>query len=679
MSSLNDSVSSLPGVGGKRAAGLARLGLYKIEDFLTFFPRGYEDRTRFSTIFSAVDGDSVCVKATVAAPPATAKLRGNLTLTKLRVFDDTGVMNITYFNNPYVKNRLIQGREYIFFGRIEARSNVKAMLNPAFDLPGAQEASGRILPVYRLTQGVTQKMISSGVAAALKLADGRWQELLPPDILRRNELCGQEEAYHGIHFPADFTQAERARRRLIFEELFVFCCAGQRLKNISRGTPGASIELCPPDEFLAGLPFEATGAQRRSIDEIFRDMAGGSRMNRLLQGDVGSGKTMVAAAAAWLAAKSGKQSAVMAPTELLAAQHHRVLSRMLAPFGITCELLTSSLGAAEKRWVKQRVASGECHVLCGTHAVIQSDVVFSAPGLFVVDEQHRFGVRQRATLSEKGEEAHLLVMSATPIPRTLTLIIYGELDVSLLDELPPGRQKILTYSVGEDKRGRMLGFIEKQVRQGGQAYVVCPLIEAGESERESAVEYAMKLERELPGLRIGLVHGKLRPGEKSSVMAAFSAHELDVLVSTTVIEVGVDVPNASLMVIEEADIFGLSQLHQLRGRVGRGERQSFCILMRKDPSQAARARLKALCDTDDGFVIAEEDLRLRGPGDFFGNRQHGLPEFRIADLNGDTRVIRTAHDEAESLCSADRELNMWPELKKRVDEIIARARQSGLN
>jgi len=683
MSPLSAPVTTLPGLGPKRAAQLAKLGLFQVRDFLTHFPRAYEDRTREVSVFLAVDGDKVCVRATVAGAPVTSQLRKGLSVTKCRVFDETGMLNITFFNNPYVKSRLMAGEEYVFFGQIEARGGQKSMLNPLFEAASALErrATGRIVPVYPLTAGISQKLVSDGVAHALAAAEGRWEELLPPSVVEAHGLCEQGFAYEKIHFPDTHEQAEGARRRLIFEELFVYGCASRRLKQQDSSVPGLPLEGRQFEPFWASLPFAPTGAQVKAVADIATDMTSGVRMNRLLQGDVGSGKTLVAAAGAWLAAKGGAQSAIMAPTELLASQHFDTFRELLEPHGIRVALLTSSTRAAEKRAIKAALAAGEIDVLCGTHALIQGDVAFARAGLMVVDEQHRFGVRQRAALREKAPNAHLLVMSATPIPRTLTLIIYGDLQVSILDELPPGRQPVQTFADGEARRTRILRFLEKQVLDGGQVYIVCPLIEdeSGRSEKTAATEYAENLRRQLPSLRIGLMHGKLKTSEKDSVMAAFVAGELDVLVSTTVVEVGVNVPNATLMLVENADLFGLSQLHQLRGRVGRGTRQSYCILMSRDPGETAQQRLQTLCGTQDGFKIAEEDLRLRGPGDFFGDKQHGLPEFKIAGQAGDTAFILEAMEAAAKLCRESPDLAEWPALAARVAAILSKSAQEGLN
>lgn len=678
---LSGGLASLRGVGKIHQAQLAKLGLVTLEDLIGFFPRDYEDRREAKPIFQLIDGETTCIRATVAVASSGGRLPGGRPMVRTRVFDTTGMLNITFFNNPYVKNKLIPGKEYDFCGRVEARGGYKSMVNPEFEPAGGNKISGRILPVYRRTEGVSRNLLMQLTRQALDAARGHYLEPLPPALVEKYRLPPPEWAYEHVHYPETPEDIHQARRRLIFEELLSFCCALQFLRAGEAGETGQRLSIHDPEEFFAVLPFSPTAAQKRAVAEAWADMCSGRRMNRLLQGDVGSGKTLVAAACAFLAAQNGKQTVIMAPTELLANQHARTVCELLSPHGISVGLLTGGMTAAEKRKIKAGAAAGELQVLCGTHALLQEDVSLPTAALFVVDEQHRFGVRQRAALGQKTADAHLLVMSATPIPRTLTLILYGDLDISVLDELPPGRQQILTYVIGEEKRARMYSFLEKQAREGGQAYIVCPRIgdDGAESGKKAALDYAAELQRKLPALRIGLLHGRMKGTEKERVMAAFSEGILDVLVSTTVIEVGVDVPNATLMVVEDADLFGLSQLHQLRGRVGRGSRQSYCILMSEDPSEAAKQRLSTLARTSDGFEIARADLQLRGPGDFFGDRQHGLPAFHIADLAGDMRVLQAAQDEAKDLLTRDPRLAACPLLRKRVDEVIDKTLENALN
>ena len=672
-------LKALPGVGPQRLAQLNKLGLFSVEDLLRRFPRDYEDRRTIRPIAQLEEGAAVCIRAVVGDEPRKSRLPGGRTMARCRAFDSTGMIQLTFFNQPYLK--LERGREYIFFGKPEFTGRGRGMINPVFEPAEDARGAGRLLPIYPKTGEISQNQLRKWMQAALELSAGHYLEPLPAHVVARWQLCPPEEAFRAIHFPESPEDVAKARRRLIFEELFTFCAAGQRLRNRGRKNPGPPLTPHDPEDFFRTLPFSPTGAQRKAVGQAYADLCGGNRMNRLLQGDVGSGKTLVAAACAWLAAQNGKQSVVMAPTELLARQHKATMEKFLAPHGIPVELLISAMPAAEKRRVLARAESGEPLVLCGTHALIQNQVALPSAALIVVDEQHRFGVAQRAALSQKTDRGHLLAMSATPIPRTLTLILYGDLDVSVLDELPPGRQPVLTYAVTEAKRQGMYGFLQKEIDAGGQAYIVCPLVEEGEegSDKKAATAYITQLQQALPGLRVGLMHGRLKPTEKEAVMSAFAAGETDVLVSTTVIEVGVDVPRATLMIVENADFFGLSQLHQLRGRVGRGQRQSYCFLMHSAKTETARERLQTLCRTTDGFQIAEADLRLRGPGDFFGQRQSGLPAFQIADLASDMNVLEAAQQSARALLTEDPELESCPLLRARVEEVIQKTLDSSMN
>ena len=675
-------LSALSGVGPRRQAQLQKLGLFSVGDLLSHVPRDYEDWSRITPIARLEDGEAACVRGTVARPPEVFRKPGGKCLSRTAVFDGTGKLSLTFFNNPYL--RLEAGRDYLFFGKTVFYGGMRTMANPEIAPAGdGAEGGGGMMPLYRLTEGLSQHALRKLTRQALARTAGAFLEPLPPALVEQYRLCPPEEAFSLIHFPASPEDVRKARRRLIFEELFTFCLAGQRLRAQSARLPGAVLERADPEVFFGSLPFAPTKAQRRAVEECFADLCSGIRMNRLLQGDVGAGKTLVAAACAWLACKSGKQAVVMAPTELLARQHHASFSRFAAPFDIETELLCGSTPAAQRRRILKKLEEGEPMILCGTHALIQSDVALPHAALMVVDEQHRFGVRQRAALGEKALSAHLLAMSATPIPRTLTLILYGDLDVSVLDELPPGRQEILTYAVPEEKRLDLYGFLRKQVQAGGQIYIVCPLIDGAEDdpdeEKKAAATYAKSLETALPGLRTGLMHGRLKAAEKEAVMTAFVNRELDILVSTTVIEVGVDVPGATVMVVENADFFGLSQLHQLRGRVGRGSRQSYCFLMHRSSSGPALERLRTLCRERDGFAIAEADLRLRGPGDFFGRRQHGLPAFAIADLASDLNVLEAARDSAQALLRRDPALTSCPLLRERVETVTEKTLAVSLN
>ena len=669
MADLSTDVRYVKGVGEQRAKALARLGIHTLRDLISYFPRAYEDRRTFKRVIDLQPGENACVRAMVAAEPTLSRIRKGLELVKLRAVDETGALDITFFNQTYRKNDLCRGETYIFFGRAEGSLLRKTMANPVVEREGGRTFTGRIVPIYPLTAGVSQTILMRSVAQGLAACRDQLEDPLPEEIRRSHELCHVGYAYEQIHFPAGEEELAVARRRLVFEELFLLAIGLKKLRRRRDElscAPWADTDLV---DFYAALPFDLTGAQRRAIGEIAADLRSGRPMNRLVQGDVGSGKTMVAAAALVCAARSGFQGALMAPTEILAEQHYQGLAPLLERLGITCGLLTGAMRAKERREVLARLADGELDVVIGTHALISADVSYARLGLVVTDEQHRFGVAQRSALSAKGERPHLLVMSATPIPRTLALIIYGDLDVSVIDELPPGRTPVETYVVREDKRARMYNFVRRLVGEGRQVYIICPAVEENTEggmqtaewegdgpalDLKAVTTYAKKLQTEVfPDLRVDFLHGKMKPREKEAVMAAFAAGETQVLVSTTVIEVGVDVPNAALIIIENAERFGLSQLHQLRGRVGRGKHQSYCVLITSTRSVEAMQRLRTLASTTDGFKISEEDLKLRGPGDFFGSRQHGLPQMKLADLAGDMRLLSEAQDSARRLLMAD--------------------------
>ena len=558
--------------------------------------------------------------------------------------DHSGRLNITFFNNRFVTEQLQYGKEYIFYGAVSGDFIGYNMTNPVFETLDSQPVTTRrVLPIYPLTAGLSNAAMLKAVRQALAICDPP-AEILPAQVRQKYGILPAEKAYYAIHEPKDMAEAELAKKRLIFEEFFVFS-AGLSLMRVARAekktAPYSNFDMRP---FYASLPFTLTGAQQRAVEEILQDFRKGAPMNRLVQGDVGSGKTMVAAAAAYCAAGNHKQSALMAPTEILAEQHFASLHKLFEPLGITVALLTGSMTPKQKRIVRERLASGEVQVAVGTHALLTDSTQFNDLGLVIADEQHRFGVGQRSKLSAKGEDPHLLVMSATPIPRTLALLMYGDLDVSILDELPPGREAVDTFLVGEAYRPRINAFIRKHVSEGHQCFVVCPAVEENEELviKAATVWADTRQQTVFPDLRIALLHGQMKGAEKEAVMASFARGEADVMVATTVIEVGVDVPNATLMVIEDADRFGLSQLHQLRGRVGRGKAKSYCIMTSHNRNTETLQRLKALCKTTDGFKIAEEDLKLRGPGDFFGSRQSGLPTFRVADLSYDLTTLKEA-------------------------------------
>lgn len=672
----DSSLTEIRGIGEKKAAAFARLGIFSLYDLVSFFPRRYEDRSRTVPISETHDGETVCICAVVADSPRLVRIRRGMELVKFRAADETGVADVTYFNQSWMKNSIHAGEEYVFYGKFEVSGRHRSLTNPVCEKASkAGSNTGKIVPVYRMTSGLNQSTIVRCVRAALDSSLSRIPEVLPESVRSLRGLSGCAEAYENIHFPANWDDLNSARQRLIYEELFVLSCAlGSRRADNSRAA-GMRFSVPDAEDFFASLPFSPTGAQKRAVSEALADMRSGNAMNRLLQGDVGSGKTLVAAALVWAAHASGFNAAFMAPTEILAAQHFSTLSRLLGPFGITVELLTGSTSAPEKRRIKAGLAEGSIGLVIGTHALLNADLEYSRLALVITDEQHRFGVNQRAELVQKGSRPHVLVMSATPIPRTLALILYSDLDVSVLDEMPAGRQKVDTFAVGESYRLRLNEFIRKQAAEGHQSFVVCPMVEEDDENGlnlKSAEEHSQALRLALPELKVACVHGRMKQSQKDAVMAAFAAGEFDVLVSTTVIEVGVDIPNATLMIIENAERFGLSQLHQLRGRVGRGTAKSYCVLVSDSAGDDVKARLGIMCSTNDGFKISEEDLRLRGPGDFFGSRQHGLPEMHIAELGADVDVLMTAKADAESLLSADPNLS-FPEhsaLRERVSLLI---------
>ena len=657
MLNLNTDIRYIKGIGEAKGKAFARLGVRCVGDLLSDFPRAYEDRSKVLPIARLMEGEAACVCAMITTEPELSRIRKGMELLRFRIADASGSMLVTYFNQAWMKNRLRRGDTYIFYGKVQVTGRTFAFTNPIFE-PEAEmgRVTGRIMPVYRLTGGISQRDMTQAVRRVLGEPGMTFPNALPERVERENRLCTARYAYENIHFPADMRALSLSRRRLVFEELFTLVCALSLVRGEGEVQPGIAVQPRDIAEFTATLPFTPTGAQLRAIADAAGDMTSGRLMNRLIQGDVGSGKTLVAAALIWLAAGSGLQSAFMAPTELLAEQHFATLSGFLAPFGLKVVKLTGSMGAKAKRETLAALASGEATLAVGTHALISEGVEFRRLGLVVTDEQHRFGVAQRSALAGKGERAHVLVMSATPIPRTLALIIYGDLDVSLIDELPPGRQRVDTFAVTSSYRRRLNAFIAKLVGEGRQVFVVCPAIEADSEvpmDLVSAEEHTLELRAALPGLRIECIHGRMKAKPRDEIMSRFAAGEVDVLVSTTVIEVGVDVPNAALMIIESAERFGLSQLHQLRGRVGRGRHKSYCVLVSDAKGADARERLAALTHIHDGFKIAEEDLRLRGPGDFFGARQHGLPELHIADLGADMDVLKTAQAAAQALLAED--------------------------
>ncbi len=664
---LQMSVTQLPGIGPKRADAFGKLGIFTLKDLLTHYPRGYEDRTVFKKIIELSHDETVCIKATVTSSLQTNIIRKNMRLSTIKVSDGTGFLELVWFNNRFLESKLKKGETYIFYGKVRLTPK-KQMMTPIIETPDNQKQTGRIVPLYPLTEGLTEPLMTDCVRQALALC-ADLEDPLPAALRTAFNLCEIHYAVSHIHFPNGKTEYEIARRRLAFEELFLFQIAlfSLKMRKAEGVAPKLSAGAAP---FIQSLPFTPTGAQQRVMDEIAADLAASKAMNRLVCGDVGAGKTAVAASAIFTTVKSGYQAAFMAPTEILATQHFASLKKMFADHNITVELLSGSLSAIKRREALKKLSDGTAQVIVGTHALLSENVQFNRLGLAITDEQHRFGVNQRRLLTEKGENPHVLVMSATPIPRTLAFIIYGDLDVSIIDELPPGRQKVDTFAVGESYRNRIYAFIEKELSAGRQAYVVCPLVEESEAlELESVTAYSKKVQSVFPKINIGLLHGKMKPAEKEAVMSAFKSGTLSVLVATSVIEVGVDVPNATVMLIENAERYGLSQLHQLRGRVGRGTEKSYCILLTQSNQKTATNRLNVMKTQSDGFKIAEEDLKQRGPGEFFGTRQHGLPAFKVANLYSDMALLKETTTAAQAYlakkipCTAIEEKRLEKEIK----------------
>ncbi len=617
---------------------------------LRFFPRDYQDRTSFCSIAQVQPGQTCCVRAQAVERARTVRVPSGLTLSRVTVCDDESAFTVTFFNRKYAAQSITPGVTYIFYGKIGGKSGRPEMLNPDFEPENAQgKRTGSIVPVYRLTAGMGAARLSDAIERALELCGDEVSEPIPEAIRLEYGLMDAKTAYRSIHFPDSWESLTEARRRMIFEELFIFSLGLSLLREQRTAKPGPIIAKTDISTYLSELPYELTNAQRHCVDEALGNMKSGQLMNRLIQGDVGSGKTAVAAACAFCAVQSGYQCALMAPTEILAKQHYETLSGIFGKNGYHTELLTGGLSPAQKRLAHQRIASGEADLIIGTHALISKGVSYSKLGLVITDEQHRFGVSQRAELSSKGQQPHILIMSATPIPRTLALMLYGDLDISVIEGLPPGRLPVKTYSVGESYRDRIYGFVRKIVSQGRQVFIVCPAVEENEElPIKSVEEYGKEMrEKIFPDLRVDCIHGRMRSAEKEVVMERFASGGSDILVATTVIEVGMDVPNAALMIVENAERFGLSQLHQLRGRVGRSNLESYCVLFSDSRTEDTKARLGIMCRTNDGFKIAQEDLRIRGPGDFFGSRQHGLPEFRIADISYDVSILNDAQRAAQ--------------------------------
>ncbi len=670
--SLDTSIQYLTGVGPKRAALYQKLDIHTVRDLLYYFPRSYIDLTAPCDIAAMPLFEQCAVRARVVAKSAPQYIRRGMTLFRVKVADDSGSMVITFFNAKYAVEALKYDTEYIFYGRSGGTLTRREMASPSIypaDLPNA------LIPVYPLTQGLSSKMVGANIAQALQLLGEELDDPIPDFIRQEYHLCHLQFALRNIHLPTDRESAEIARRRLIFEELLMLALS---LRSVRDDTYTQTSYVCGKADlqpFFDQLPFTLTGAQQRAIDQVRQDLAKNTPMNRLVQGDVGSGKTMVAAAASYIAFQNHYMSALMAPTEILAQQHYHGLSRLLEPLGMRLGLLCGSMTAKEKRDIKERIALGMVDLVIGTHALISKDVDLPNLALVVTDEQHRFGVRQRASLSEKSNHPHTLVMSATPIPRTLALMIYGDLDVSSIDELPPNRQPVKTYVISSKIKERAYNFLKDHLDRGLQGYIVCPLVEAMETtpaNLQNAEEYADKLARgPFQNYRVGVLHGKMRAKDREAIMQQFASGEIQLLVSTTVIEVGVDVPNAVIMMVENAERFGLSQLHQLRGRVGRGSVQSYCILISDTQNPDTKQRLQVLHQTNDGFKVAEYDLKARGPGDFLGKRQHGLPQLKIADLSSSMDTMEQVQQAAQQIHEHPLSAGEKALLQQRIQHILS--------
>ena len=673
MVDLNQNVQYIKGVGPNNLTLLQKLGINTLGDLITFFPRNYEDRSKPKKIYELVDGEEALIDVVCASQMSETRFARNKVMLKMLVRDDTGDCVLTWFNQTYLRNKFKVGERYQFYGKVNIKYGRIEMARPVFDKEGLNKNTGKIIPIYPLTYKLSQNKLRSIIENGLKLTLGKLDETIPDYILKEYNLENINTATRQIHFPSNFDEYSRARRRFVFEELLTVQLALLSLKSrYDKETDGIQFDKnVKMLDVINSLPFRLTRAQLKVLEEIDNDMENNKPMNRLLQGDVGSGKTIVSIISAYKAAKSGYQSAIMAPTAILAEQHMQEFSKVLEKFGIKCELLLGGMRVKKRREVLEQLKNGEIDVLIGTHALIVDDVEFKKLGLVVTDEQHRFGVRQRANIVSKGANPDVLVMTATPIPRTLALILYGDLDISIIDELPPNRKKIETYPVTKNYERRVEEFIRANVAKGRQAYIVCPLVEDNEEfeNYKSVVELAEKYQNDVfPEYQVAYLHGKMKQKEKDDIMQRFKEGEIQILVSTTVIEVGVNVPNANIMVVQNAEHFGLAQLHQLRGRVGRGEYQSYCILIYEGNSRTTRERMKIMKDTDNGFIVAEKDLELRGSGEFFGTRQHGLPEFKIANLFEDVSVLKDVQNLSAKIERTDPKLER--EENKRLSKLV---------
>ncbi len=651
---LTESLSVLNGIGQKRAELFRTLGLYTVSDLLFYYPRGYEDRTKLKKLAELTDGEMVCVKGRAVSSFRENMIRKNLYVCSLKISDGTGFLELVWFNNRFIKRMIKLDTEYIFYGKVTLGQK-KQMHTPLFEVPGTNNVTGSIFPVYGLCAGLSSKIVSDAVRAAQNLALDLLSETLPENIRQEHNLCSVRYAVQNIHFPKDAEALALARRRLVFEELFLFQTALFYLREDRTSEEGIPLKNCSyTKQFIKTLPYPLTGAQNRVVEEICADLEKEHPMNRLVQGDVGCGKTLIAALAMFVCARNGYTAAMMAPTEILAAQHYESLSALFVPFGIETRLITGSMTAKQRRIITEEIENGTVKIIVGTHALISEQTALGNLALIITDEQHRFGVAQRKQLENKGNHPHTLIMTATPIPRTLALMMYGDLDISVIDELPPGRKKIDTFVVGEHMRRRVYAFLKKETDAGRQAYIVCPAVEPSEIPGiKDVLTVSLEL-KQIFGSTVSYIHGKMKPAEKDEIMTRFKNGDIKILVATSVIEVGVNVPNASVMVIENAARFGLSQLHQLRGRVGRGSDKAYCILFPGENIPADAPRMKIMKQNSDGFKIAEQDLKLRGPGEFFGARQHGLMTFKLANIYCDFDILTETTKAAKQLVSSDK-------------------------
>lgn len=667
MLNLDSNIQFIKGVGEKRAKLFNSLGIFCVDSLIHFYPRKYEDWSASKNLEAVKSGETVSIKATLITPVKEAMIRRGLTLFKCKFSDGENVISVTIFNNKYLAKSLRIYEDYYLYGKIE-----KSLLNFSMNSPKIEKAENilAIQPVYPAKEKLTSRSISKIMKTALDEL-GEIEETLDDEIMQKYSLISLDKAIRNIHFPNSADDYLPARKRLIFEELLTLQLGLLKLKSNKKSETALVIKDDYSSEFEKRLPFNLTNAQKRTISECLQDMKSKYPCNRLVQGDVGSGKTAVAASLIYSVIKNGYQATMMAPTEILATQHYESLLKILAPAGINIRLLTGSTPAKEKKEIKKALFDGEIDLIIGTHALIQNDVAFKNLALVITDEQHRFGVKQRAQLAEKGEDVHTIVMSATPIPRTLGLILYGDLDISILDELPPGKQEIRTDVVDSRYHKRLYKFIKDAIARGEQCYIVCPAVEENETNIKSAEELADELANgEFKGYNLGILHGKMKPKDKEAIMKSFASGKVSLLVATTVVEVGVDVPNATIMVIENAERFGLSTLHQLRGRVGRGNKKSYCVLVSDAKGKTARERLMTMKKYSDGFKIADTDLKLRGPGDFFGSRQHGLPELKIADMVEDMDTLQNAQECAKSILRNDFSLSNHPALKNQMNKMF---------